>query len=95
MFGCKGVVNIVDDLIVFGCGVREYDENMINVLKRFEGVNLILNRVKCEFRLFKLIYFGYDLGKDGIFVSKEKVEVIMGVEVFKIIVEVRLFFGLV
>lgn len=49
MRGCFGVVNIVDDLIIYGKGVEEYDWCFFVVLDRLSEVGLIVNGEKCEF----------------------------------------------
>lgn len=74
--GCLGVASIVDDIIVFGNGVKEYDENVFRVLKKLRECGLTVNGKKCKFRMIKLIFFGYDLSVEGIFVSEEKVVLI-------------------
>ena len=93
--GCQGVANIADDLIVYGCGMKEHDEHLNVVLSKLEEAGLTLNKSKCEFRLTKLTFFGHDLSKEGVSPSKEKVGAILEARHPETIAEIRSFLGLV
>ncbi|XP_068707557.1 uncharacterized protein [Montipora foliosa] len=60
LIGCKGIKNIVDDLIIHGCGIQEHDENLLDVLCRLRKCGLTLNEKKCQFRLPKLTFLGHN-----------------------------------
>lgn len=54
VFGCDGVVNIADDLIIYGEGVEE-------LLYLFGwGSQFNINEGICEFKLPGLTFFGYE-----------------------------------
>ena len=72
LIGCKGVANIADDLIMHGCGIQRYDENLLAVLRHVKECGLTLNEKKCQFRLPKLTFFGHDLSSKGISHMKKK-----------------------
>lgn len=93
--GCRGVANIADDLIIYGCGLEDHDRNLVQVLERLKEANLTLNRKKCEFRLPKLTFFGHDLGREGISPSEEKVASVLNTRAPETVAEVRSFLGLV
>ena len=48
--GCAGVAKIADNLIVYGCGMKEHVKHPFAVLVRLSEVGLKVNRDKCEFR---------------------------------------------
>ena len=86
---CKGAVNIADDVIVHGRGVKEHDENLFTVLNRLKECGLTLNGGKCKFRLPRLTFYGHDLGKQGITPSEEKIDAIVNAQSPKNASEVR------
>ena len=47
--GAKGVVCMMDDILVFGENQKEHDDYLKEALKRIEMAGLTLNRDKCEF----------------------------------------------
>ena len=95
LIGCKGVANITDDLIIHGCGIKEHDENLLAVLRRFRERGLTLNERKCQFRLPKLTFFGHDLSIKGIAPSEEKAPAVQNAKPPQSTAEVRSFLGLV
>ena len=76
MRGCEGVVNIADNLIIYGEGVEQHDERLFAVLDRLKGAGLTLNEDKCEFRLPRLTFFGHEVTQKGVEPSDEKVAAI-------------------
>jgi len=44
-------INIADDVIVYGCGIKQNDKNLLAVLNRPRQCGLTLNGSKCQFRL--------------------------------------------
>ena len=49
--GCKGVINIADDLVIHGNGVQQHDERLFVVLSLLKELGFTLNGEKCDFRL--------------------------------------------
>ena len=45
--GCKGVRNILDDIIVFASSEKEHNERLEEILKRLKEKGLKLNKGKC------------------------------------------------
>ena len=95
LLGCRGVVNIADDLVVHGRGVKEHDKNLHAVLTRLSEKGLTLNGDKCQFRLPKLTFFGHDLSRQGVMPSEEKVAAILNASPPQDASEVRSFVQLV
>ena len=84
-----------DDLIIHGKDVVEHARCLFAVLDRLSEGRLTVNRVKCQFRLSKLTFFGHELTSDGINPSEEKVAAIRDARPPKDAAEVRSFMGLV
>ena len=93
--GCNGLANIADDLIVYGCDLKEHDRNLHEVLQRLRDSGLTLNGDKCQFRLPKLTFFGHELSKKGVAPSDEKIAAVVNARAPKNISEVRSFVHLV
>ncbi|PFX11079.1 Retrovirus-related Pol polyprotein from transposon 17.6, partial [Stylophora pistillata] len=71
--GIGGAINISDDILVFGKTLEEHDKNLKAVFQRLREKGLTLNKSKCEFRKYKLKFFGYVFSKDGISPDPNKV----------------------
>ena len=93
--GCNVLANIADDLIVYGCDLKEHDRNLHEVLQRPRDSGLNLNGDKCHFRLPKLTFFGRELSKKGVAPSDEKIAAVVNSRAPKNISEVRSFVQLV
>ena len=62
----EGVVNFIDDIVVFGRNEAEHDARLNNVLNILKQNNVLLNEDKCIFKA-KVVYFlGYELSSDGV-----------------------------
>ena len=59
--GCEGFANMADGIIVYGCDVDEHDEHLVKVPSRLAETGVTLNRVKCQFRLSEITFFGHHL----------------------------------
>ena len=94
LYGCEGVANLADDLIVHGCGMKEHDRNLHAVLTRLKEKGLTLNGNKCQFRLPKLTFFGHDLSRQGVAPSEEKVAAILNASPPQDALQVRSFVSL-
>ncbi len=73
LHGLKGVRNLVDDLIVFGKTEQEHDENLRAVCDRLRECGLTASRSNCKLGVDELIFFGLKFNKNGIALSKDKV----------------------
>ncbi|XP_028513965.1 uncharacterized protein LOC110235889 [Exaiptasia diaphana] len=79
----KGVFNIVDDIIVVGCGATESDalqdnqRNLSSCLERCKQSNIILNEDKQEAGLKEIIFHGHKITSSGVEVDKNKVKAIL------------------
>ena len=47
--GLKGVVCLIDDVLVYNTIQEEHDKNLLAVLNRIQNAGLTLNTDKCKF----------------------------------------------
>ena len=66
-----------DDCIVYGRGEAEFLKNLRSVFERFRLKNLQLKAKKCRFGLERIEYVGRVIDKDGLSMSKEKIETVL------------------
>ena len=72
--GLPGVINISDDILVFGKDPEEHKERLRNCLQRLREKNLTVNRKKCEFSKSSIGFFGHVFSSEGLSPSPDKVE---------------------
>jgi len=72
----KGVVSIVDDILVFGKSREEHDENLKRVLERARQVGIRFNPEKMEIGTNEVKYFGHVVSAEGLKPDPEKVAAI-------------------
>lgn len=92
---CEGVVNFIDDIIVFGSNENEHNTRLKNVLKVLKQNNVLLNENKCIYKTAKIEFIGHELTSQGI---KPLDKYIKGIDDFrepKTIEEVQSFLGLI
>ena len=92
--GLTGVINMSDDIIVFGKNQAEHDKRLRSVLERLEQNGLTLNEKKCEFNKEELDFFGLHFSKGGISVEDTKVKALKEAPAPKNPSELRSFLGL-
>ena len=68
--GIKGVKNISDDIIVFGCTQEEHDAALANTFQRLREKSLTLNGPKCVYNKKNPAFFGYVFSAKGMSSSK-------------------------
>ena len=88
---CKGVRNILDDIIVFASSEKE----RLEVLKRLKEKRLKLNKEKCCFNMMKLEFMGHVLSKDVVASKESKIKAVASAREPKNASEVRSSLGLV
>ena len=71
-----GVLNISDDVIIFGKTQPDHDNALKAVFQKFAKVNLTLNKSKCEFNKQSISFFGFVFSEKGISPDPTKVEAI-------------------
>ena len=89
-----GVLNINDDVIVFGKTQAEHDAALQAVFRKFAEVNLTLNKKKCEFNKKSITFFGFVFSRQGISPDPKKVEAIKNAKPPTTTSGVRSFLGM-
>ena len=72
----RGVINIADDLLVYGKTIEEHDENLKALLDRCREVCLTLNPKKLKFKSDQVPFFGNIVTSKGVKPDPKKVEAI-------------------
>lgn len=77
MEGLNGVLNISEDLLVWGHTLEQYDQILIKLLQRTDENVLRSNKSKCKFRMAEVKYIGHKLSEDGLKPDDEKIRAIV------------------
>lgn len=93
--GCKGCINYIDDILIFGTTKDQLKKREEEVLRRLEENNFTLNKDKCKFNVEEVEFLGSVINQDGIRPSPSKVEAIKNFRKPKDVTELRSFIGLV
>lgn len=75
--GLDGVVNIIDDLLVWGDTLEQHDRRLMRLLQRADENGLRFNKSKCKFRMTEVKYIGHTLSADGLKPDDEKIRAIV------------------
>ena len=86
--------DVLDDCIVYGKGEAEFLTNLNKVFERFRLKGLRLKAKKCRCSLPRIEYVGRVVDKDGLSMSKEKIETVLNFSIPKNITLLRSFLGL-
>ncbi|XP_070015379.1 uncharacterized mitochondrial protein AtMg00860-like [Nicotiana sylvestris] len=83
----------VDDFSIVGDSFEHCLDNLIQVHKRCEETNLVLNWEKCHFMVDEDIVLGHKISKQGIEVDRAKIEIIFELPPPTLVKGVRSFLG--
>ncbi|KXJ08917.1 Transposon Tf2-6 polyprotein [Exaiptasia diaphana] len=64
--GCRGVIGIVDDIVVYGQSSEEHDLNLHHMIQRCQETGLNLNPDKCHIKQDKIKFYGIICSEAGI-----------------------------
>ena len=64
--GLSGVLNMADDIVVFGKDSKEHRKRLMQIMARLSKYNLTLNPAKCCFGLSSIKFLGHILSKEGV-----------------------------
>lgn len=92
---CPGVVNYLDDILVFGKSKLAHDINLKEVLRRLREHNVLLNSAKCVFGKQSVKFIGFRLSHKGWSVDDDKRKAIESFRRPESIAEVKSFLGLI
>ena len=93
--GLKGVVCLIDDVLVHGVTQEEHDENLLAVLYRIKQAGLTLNKEKCIFSTKSIKFLGQVVNANGIKPDPDKITTINDMPQPTSITELRRFLGMV
>ena len=71
--GCRGVIGIADDVVVYGDSEASHDANMHGMISRCKETGLKLNPDKCFIKQDQIKFYGIICTKDGIQPDPSKV----------------------
>ena len=91
----KVVINIADDILIYGNTVEEHDRNLLALLDRALEVNLTLNPKKFRFKCTRVPFFGNILTDNGIKPDPTKVESIKNWPIPQNVKDLQSFLGAV
>lgn len=93
--GMDGVLNLIDDVLVYGKTQEEHDERLMAVLQKLRKENITLNKEKCVFSSPRVKFLGQVLSKAGITADPDKITAILELPEPTNVHEVRQFLGMV
>ena len=91
----KFVIVFIDDILVYSKNKEEHAQHLRLVLQRLQMKKLYAKFKKCEFWLYKVVFLGHTVSKEGVAVDPAKIEAIISWQRLKNVTEVRSFLGLV
>ncbi|XP_030578829.1 uncharacterized protein K02A2.6-like [Archocentrus centrarchus] len=91
----KGVVVVMDDILVYGATKEDHDNCLNAVLKTVKDSGLKLNKAKCHFSKSETRYFGHIISAEGIKPDPTKVEAITRMQSPTNVEELRQVLGLI
>ena len=93
--GLKGVVCLIDDVLVHGVTQEEHDENLLAVLNQIQQAGLTLNKEKCISSTKSIKFLGQVVDANGIKPDPDKITAINDMPQPTNITELRRFLGMV
>jgi len=72
------VLAFMDDILVYADTEDRHDNTVREVLKRLQGNGLAVAPEKCVWKTHEVEFLGYIIGQEGIKMSQEKVEAVLG-----------------
>ncbi|XP_043471652.1 uncharacterized protein K02A2.6-like [Leptopilina heterotoma] len=94
LLGCEGVVNFIDDIVVFGSDEKEHSMRLRHVLQVLRENNVLLNENKCIFNAKEIKFLGHRLSSEGIRPLDKYLKTIQSFRDPKNIGEIQSFIGL-
>lgn len=91
---CEGVINFIDDILVYGRTEEEHDERLGKVLEVLKQNNVLLNENKCIYKVPKVSFLGHELTPEGARPLDKYIKSIENFRVPKTIEELQSFLGL-
>jgi len=88
-----GVIAYMDDILVYADTEEGHDRMVKEVLKRLQTNGLAISLEKCVWKAKEVEFLRYIVGRNGIRMSDEKVEAVLGWKTPNSLTEVQSFLG--
>ena len=88
-----GVLAYMDDILVYGVTEEEHNERVKEVLKRLTTNGLAVSPEKCVWKAQEVEFLGYIIGREGVKMSKDKVDAVLKWKTPESLAEVQSFLG--
>jgi len=88
------VLAYMDDILVYADTEERHDNMVKEVLRRLQDNSLTISPEKCVWRVQKVEFLGYIIGRNRIKMSEEKVKAVLKWRSPETLTEVQSFFGL-
>lgn len=92
---CEGVINFIDDILIWGSTEEEHDLRVAKVLEVLKENNVVLNEAKCVYKAGKVNFLGHELSSEGVKPLQKYIRSISEFREPKTIEELQSFLGLV
>ncbi|CAK1595187.1 unnamed protein product [Parnassius mnemosyne] len=92
---CEGVINFIDDILIWGSSGEEHDLRLSQVLDVLNENNVLLNKDKCLYKVQKVKFLGHELTPEGVTPLPKYIKSIQEFRVPNTIEELQSFLGLV
>lgn len=92
---CEGVVNYLDDIMVYGKTKLDHDRNLAKVLACLENHNVAINEGKCVYGQQSVPFLGFEVSSNGWKLEDEKIAALQNFRSPETLAEVKSFLGLV
>ena len=92
--GLKGVVCMMEDVLIFGKNHKEHDDHLEAVLKQLIAAGVTLNPEKCEFSKSELKFLGHIINHQGVTADPAKKKAILEMKPPKNVSELWGFTGM-
>ena len=88
------VVVYFDDILIFSSSLSDRSKHLRKVLTILRSEKLFTTKQKCEFGVWKVLFFGYVVSDQGLAVDQSKIEAVRIWPIPQTVSEVRSFHGL-
>ncbi|XP_063366280.1 uncharacterized protein K02A2.6-like [Cydia amplana] len=95
LLGCEGVINFMDDILVYGRDKEEHDARLQQVISVLNDNNVVLKQEKCIIGVTKVHFLGHELSAEGVRPLQKYLSAIQQFRAPKTVAELQSFMGLV
>ncbi|XP_055910452.1 uncharacterized protein K02A2.6-like [Eupeodes corollae] len=92
---CDGVMNFIDDILVYGKDETEHHERLNNVKEVLQQNNVVLCEEKCVYGLKKVQFLGHELSGEGVRPLEKYISAVKEFREPTTIAELQSFLGLI